>query len=138
MKKEFSSKLNTHHVMLKVSFSFMGGRLHNWFVLTACPDPFLGLNGPAPNGCVAMFCSSNSAGTMIQHYHIPITDLSPAPPRKTKQQCLVLDGSHHSSICNVSKCNLKNNTVDTVIAPSTSINPHFDQICLVEQVHTTM
>ncbi|KAG2107666.1 uncharacterized protein F5147DRAFT_774113 [Suillus discolor] len=137
MKKEFSSKLNTHHVMLKVSPSFMGGRLHNQFVSTACPDPFLGLNGPAPDGCVAVFCSSNSAGTAIQHYHIPVTDLSPAPPRKKNQQCLVLDGSHRGSICNVAKCNIKKNTMDIVIAPSTSINLRFDQICLVEQVRTT-
>ncbi|KAG1806322.1 uncharacterized protein HD556DRAFT_1302827 [Suillus plorans] len=84
MKKEFSSKLNTHHVMLKVSPSFMGGRLHN------------------------------CAGATIQHYHIPITDLSPAPPHKKNQQCLVLDGSHRGSICNVAKCNLKKNTVDIV------------------------
>ncbi|KAG1825224.1 hypothetical protein DFJ58DRAFT_738560 [Suillus subalutaceus] len=84
MTKEFSSKFTTYHVMLKVSPSFMRGRLHNQFVSTACPDPFLGLNGPAPEGCVAVFCSSNGAGTAIQHYHIPITDLSPVPPRKKK------------------------------------------------------
>ncbi|KAG1765585.1 hypothetical protein EDD22DRAFT_845374 [Suillus occidentalis] len=76
MKKEFSSKLTTYHMMLKVSPSFMRGRLHNRFVSTACPDPFLSLNGPTPEGCVAVFCSSNGAGATIQHYHIPITDLS--------------------------------------------------------------
>ncbi|KAG1744338.1 hypothetical protein EDD22DRAFT_958636 [Suillus occidentalis] len=91
MNKEFCSQFTTHHAMLKVSPSFMGGRLHNRFVSTACPDPFLGLNGPAPEGCVAVFCSSNTAGTAIQHYHIPAMDLSPAPPRKKNQQCIVLD-----------------------------------------------
>ncbi|KAG1823064.1 hypothetical protein EV424DRAFT_1346538 [Suillus variegatus] len=39
--KEFSSKFTMHHAMLKVSPSFMGGRLHNRFVSTACPDPFV-------------------------------------------------------------------------------------------------
>src|ERR1700692_1968683 len=110
MNKEFCSKFTTHHAMLKVSPSFMGGRLHNRFVSTACPDPFLGLNGPAPEGCVAVFCSSNSAGAAIQHYHIPITDLSQAPPRKKNQECIVLDGSHRGSISTIAKCNLKKNT----------------------------
>ncbi|KAG2744348.1 hypothetical protein P692DRAFT_20745756, partial [Suillus brevipes Sb2] len=138
MNKEFCSKFTTHHAMLKVSPSFMGGRLHNRFVSTACPDPFFGLNGPAPEGCVAVFCSSNTAGAAIQHYHIPATDLSPAPPRKRNQQCIVLDGSHRSSIFNVAKCSLKKNTVDIAITPSAFLNLHFDQICLVEQSRMTV
>ncbi|KAG1728744.1 uncharacterized protein EDB91DRAFT_1085985 [Suillus paluster] len=138
MNKEFSSKFTTFHAMLKVSPSFMGGRLHNRFVSMACPDPFLGLNGPAPEGYVAVFCSSNGAGAAIQHYHIPATDLSAAPPHKKNQQCIVLHGSHCGSISNVVKCHLKKNTVDIAITPSTFINLHFDQICLVEQSHMTM
>jgi hypothetical protein len=105
---------------------------------TACPDPFLGLNGPAPEGCVAVFCSSNGAGAAIQHYHIPATDLSPAPPRKKNQQCIVLDGIYRSSVCNVAKCHLKKNTADIAISPSTVVNMQFDQICLVEQSRLTM
>ncbi|KAG1846392.1 hypothetical protein DFJ58DRAFT_843471 [Suillus subalutaceus] len=84
MNKEFSSKFTTYHMMLKVSPSFLGGRLHNQFVSMACPDPFLGVNGPAPKGYIAVSCSSNGAGAAIQHYHIPATDLSPASPRKKK------------------------------------------------------
>ncbi|KIK35397.1 hypothetical protein CY34DRAFT_96149, partial [Suillus luteus UH-Slu-Lm8-n1] len=138
MNKEFSSKFTTYHAMLKVSPSFMGGRLHNRFVLTACPDPFLGQNGPAPEGFVAVFCSSNGAGAAMQHYHISAMDLSPAPPRKKNQQCIILDGSHRGSIVNIAKCYLKKNTVDITIAPSTLVNLRFDQICLVEQSHMTM
>ncbi|KAG0703420.1 hypothetical protein DFH29DRAFT_998559 [Suillus ampliporus] len=41
MKKEFFLQFTMHHAMLKVSPLFMGGRLHNRFVSTACPDPFL-------------------------------------------------------------------------------------------------
>ncbi|KAG0698977.1 hypothetical protein DFH29DRAFT_877626 [Suillus ampliporus] len=88
MNKEFASKFTTYHAMLKVSPSFMGGRLHNRFVSTACPDPFLSLNGPAPEGYVAVFCSLNGAGAAIQHYHIPATDLSAAPPRKKSNSVL--------------------------------------------------
>ncbi|KAG1793683.1 uncharacterized protein HD556DRAFT_1308522 [Suillus plorans] len=121
MNKEFSPKFTTYHAMLKVSPSFMGGRLHNRFVLTACPDPFLGQNGPAPEGYVAVFCSSNGTGAVIQHYHIPATDLSPAPLCKKNQQCIILDGSHRGSICDIAKCYLKKNT-----------------ICLVEQSRMIM
>ncbi|KIK35767.1 hypothetical protein CY34DRAFT_95509, partial [Suillus luteus UH-Slu-Lm8-n1] len=138
MNKEFCSKFATHHAMLKVSPSFMGGRLHNRFVSMACPNPFLGLNGPAPEGCVAVFCSSNTAGAAIQHYHIPATDLSPAPPQKINQQCIVLDGSHRGSIFNVAKCSLKKNMVDIAITLSAFLNLRFDQICLVEQSRMTV
>ncbi|KAG1899232.1 uncharacterized protein F5891DRAFT_1190036 [Suillus fuscotomentosus] len=47
MRKEFSSTFLMHHALLKVSPSFMGGRLHKQFVSTMCPDPFRGVNGPA-------------------------------------------------------------------------------------------
>ncbi|KAG2028303.1 hypothetical protein BDR03DRAFT_1019990 [Suillus americanus] len=116
----------------------MRGRLHNRFVSTACPDPFLSLNGPAPDGCVAVFCSLNGAGAAIQHYHIPITDLSQAPPRKKNQECIVLDGSLRSSISTIAKCNLKKNTVDIAVTPSTLITLRFDQICLVEKSRATI
>ncbi|KAG1799616.1 uncharacterized protein BJ212DRAFT_1488244 [Suillus subaureus] len=39
MNKEFALKLTHHHAVLQVSPSFMGGRLHNHFISTACPDP---------------------------------------------------------------------------------------------------
>ncbi|KAG2115475.1 hypothetical protein DEU56DRAFT_761668 [Suillus clintonianus] len=48
MKKEFFFQFTTHHVMLKVLPSFMGGRLHNRFVATACPDPSLVRMDPPP------------------------------------------------------------------------------------------
>ncbi|KAG1844870.1 hypothetical protein C8R48DRAFT_780091 [Suillus tomentosus] len=115
MNKEFALKLTEYHVVFKVSPSFMGGRLHNHFVSTACPDPFCGNNGPAPDGYVAVFCTSNSAGAALQHYHIPAGDLSPAPPRKKNQQCLILDGNSRGATAR------------------TSISLRFDQICLVEQ-----
>ncbi|KAG1779355.1 hypothetical protein EV702DRAFT_1195318 [Suillus placidus] len=60
MNEEFSLMLSTYHVLLKVSASFMGGRLIDRFVSTACPDPFCGVNDPAPKGHVAAFCTSNS------------------------------------------------------------------------------
>ncbi|KAG1845074.1 hypothetical protein C8R48DRAFT_780081 [Suillus tomentosus] len=119
MKKEFASTFLTHHVVLKVSPSFMGGRLHKRFVSTACPDPFCGANGPAPENCVAAFCTSNGTGAAIQHYHIPAHDLSPAPPRKKNQQCLILDGEHRGAILTIAKCNIKKNTVEMFTDPDT-------------------
>ncbi|KAG1781412.1 hypothetical protein EV702DRAFT_1041938 [Suillus placidus] len=133
MNKEFALKLTRHHVVLKVSPSFMGGRLHNRFVSTACPDPFCGENGPAPDGCVAVFCTSNGAGAALQHYHIPISDLSPAPLRKKNQKCLVLDGDTRGEIMTVAKCNMKKNTVEIAITARISFTLRFDQICLVEE-----
>ncbi|KAG2739762.1 hypothetical protein P692DRAFT_20754688 [Suillus brevipes Sb2] len=129
MNKEFALKLTRHHVVLKVSPSFMGGRLHNRFVSTACPDPFCGENGPTPDGCVAVFCTSNGAGAVLQHYHIPISDLSPAPPRKKNQKCLILDGDTHGEIMTVAKCNMKKNTVEIAITARISFTLRFDQIC---------
>jgi hypothetical protein len=133
MNKEFALKLTQYHVVLKVSPSFMGGRLHNRFVLTACPDPFCDDNGPTPNGYVAVFCTSNGAGAALQHYHIAASDLSPAPPRKKNQQCLILDGDFRGEILTVAKCNMKKNTVEIVTTAHISTTLRFDQICLVEQ-----
>ena len=111
----------------------MGGRLSKRFVSTTCPDPFCGKNGPVPQGSVAVFCTSNSAGAAIQYYDIPVKDLSPAPPRKKQQYCLVLDGPCRGQVVVIMKCNSKNNTV-TVNGLADPL--HFNQICLV--VEATM
>ena len=129
MSQEFSSQLSTYHVVLKVSPSFLGGKLHNRCVYAACPDPFLGENGPAPEGCVAASCTSSSAGARLEHYHIPAKDLRPAPPRKKNQACLVLDGDYRGHILTIWKCNVKKNTVD-IVNPEMTLR--FDQICLVQ------
>lgn len=144
MKKEFASTLLMYHVVLKVSLSFMGGRLHKRFVSTACPNPFCGANGPAPENCVAAFCTSNGMGGAIQHYHIPAHDLSPAPPHKKNQQCLILDGEHHGAILTIVKCNVKKNTVEMftntsiTTAPLVPVTLRFDQICLVEPMQPSI
>ncbi|KAG2097503.1 uncharacterized protein F5147DRAFT_777951 [Suillus discolor] len=137
MRKEFASTLLTYHVVLKVSPSFMGGRLHKRFVSTACPDPFCGANGPTPENCVAAFCTSNGTGAAIQHYHIPAHDLSPAPPRKKNQQCLILDGEHRGAILTIAKCNVKKNSAEMFTNTNITTAPllvtlRFDQICLIE------
>lgn len=141
MKKEFASTFLMHHMVLKVSPSFMGGRLHKQFVSTACPDPFCGANGPAPENCVAAFCTLNGTGAAIQHYHIPAHDLSPAPPCKKNQQCLILDREHRGAILTIAKCNIKKNTVEMFTDPhtmSTALTLCFDQICLVEPMQPSM
>ncbi|KAG1889804.1 uncharacterized protein F5891DRAFT_1198328 [Suillus fuscotomentosus] len=79
MTKEFFSTFFNHHAMLKVSPIF-DASLSKRFVSTPCPDPFCGENGPAPEGCVAAYCTSNNAGAKMKHYHIPAMYLSPAPP----------------------------------------------------------
>ncbi|KAG2135082.1 hypothetical protein DEU56DRAFT_756723 [Suillus clintonianus] len=132
MSKEFASKLFTYHVVLKVSPKFEGGWLAKRFVSTACPDPFCGENGPAPEDCVAVFCTSNHTGAKLQHRHIPAQDLSPAPPRKKHQQCLVLDGTHRGLIVTISKCSSANRTIEFIIAGTVTSTLRFDQICLVE------
>jgi hypothetical protein len=126
--KEFSSVLLNWHVVLKVSVRFMGGRLDKRLVSTACPDPFFGENGPVPQGSVAAFCTSNTRGAAIKHYIIPAEDLSPAPPRRKNQHCLILDGPRRGQIELITKCNVKNNTVEVQgLVPDL----RFDQICLV-------
>ncbi|KAG1879453.1 hypothetical protein C8R48DRAFT_767706 [Suillus tomentosus] len=112
MGKEYSSTFLLYHAVLKVAVGFMGGRLHKRFVSTACPDRFCGVNGLAPENCVAVFCTSSNVGAAIQHYHIPAKDLSPAPPRKKNQQVFVLDGEHRGNVFIVIKCNVKKNTVE--------------------------
>jgi hypothetical protein len=142
MSKEFAITFLTHHAVLKVSPSFMGGRLHKRFVSTACPDPFCGANGLAPENCIAAFCTSNGTGAAIQHYHIPAHDLSPAPPRKKNQICLILDGEHRGAILTIAKCNIKKNTVEMFSAPGTTntalVTLRFDQICLVEPTSSSL
>lgn len=137
MSKEFASQLLTYHALLKVSLKFNGGggKLHRRFVSTACPDPFCGANGPAPEGSVAVFCASSNKGATLQHYHIPAGDLCPAPPRRKNQLCLILDGAFRGQIRIVSKCNVKLNTAELVFSKDSDapgITLHFDQICLVE------
>ncbi|KAG2737713.1 hypothetical protein P692DRAFT_20761114 [Suillus brevipes Sb2] len=139
MSKEFSSKLSGYHILFKVSVGFMNGRLQKRFVSTACPDPFCGENGPAPEGCVAVFCTSNSAGAALEHYHIPASDLSPAPPRKKNQECLILDGIHRGLIRIISRCEIsKKNTVDIKVTPTVTVTLRSDQICLVERSRLMM
>jgi hypothetical protein len=138
MSKEFAPKLFKYHVVLKVSPRFEGGWLAKRFVSTACPDPFCGENGLAPEGYVAVFCTSNHTGGKLQHRHIPAQDLSPAPPRKKHQQCLVLDRPHRGLIVTISKCSSANRTVEYVIAGAATSTLSFDQICLVEPVKYTI
>lgn len=138
MSMEFSLMFLFHHTVLKVRVGFMGGRLHKRFVSMACPDPFCGANGPAPEKCVAVFCTSNNAGAAIQHYHIPSKYLSPAYPCKKNQWVLVLDGDSRGQIFTVTRCNVKKNTVEVALSPMTCVILHFEQICLVEQAHNMM
>jgi hypothetical protein len=126
------------HAVLKVMVGFMGGRLHKRFVFMACPDPFCGANGPAPEDCIAVFCTSSNTGAALQHYHIPAKDLSPAPPRRKNQQVLVLEGDSRGHIFTVTKCNVKKNSAEIAISPTSSITMRFDQICLVEQAQSMM
>ncbi|KAG2740041.1 hypothetical protein P692DRAFT_20754092 [Suillus brevipes Sb2] len=136
MSKEFASQLLTYHALLKVSLKFNGGggKLHRRFVSTACPDPFCGVNGPAPEGSIAVFCASGNKGATLQHYHIPVSDLCPAPPRRKNQMCLILDGECRGQIRIVSKCNVKLGTAELVVEEGgPGITLHFDQICLVER-----
>ncbi|KAG1892961.1 uncharacterized protein F5891DRAFT_986285 [Suillus fuscotomentosus] len=122
MSKDFSLTLSTYHVLLKVSPNF----------LHACPDSFCGENGQAPEGHVAAFCTSNGAGAAIEHHHIPASDLSPAPPCKKNQQCLVLDGAHRGALGTVVNCWTKKKTVDLRLSETVTVNLGFDQLCLVE------
>jgi hypothetical protein len=137
MSKEFAPQLLTYHALLKVSLKFNGGggKLHRRFVSTACPDPFCGANGPAPEGFVAVFCTSGNKGASLEHYHIPASDLCPAPPRRKNQMCMILDGECRGQIRTVSKCNVKLSTAELVVEEDDvpGITLRFDQICLVER-----
>lgn len=132
MTKEFASTFFTYHAVLKVSPSFLGGRLYKRFVSTASPDPFCGDNGPAPEGCIAVFCTSNGAGAQIVHFHIPSKDLSPAPPRKKHQEVLVLDGDHRGRVLTVTRCYSKKSVAEMRLTATDFVTLWFDQICLVE------
>lgn len=129
--REFALLFRKYHVMLKVSLSF-DGLLSKRFVSTACPDPFCGDNGPAPENSIAAFCTSNGAGAAIKHYHIPARFLSPAPPWKKNQECLILDGPHRGLIRTLVLCSAKHANVKISITPTITITLRFDQICLVE------
>ncbi|KAG1890413.1 hypothetical protein F4604DRAFT_1914959 [Suillus subluteus] len=131
MSREFCSMFFTYHAMLKVSPIF-DASLSKQFVSMPCPDPFCGENGPAPEGCIAAYCTSNNAGAKIKHYHIPTTYLSPAPPHKKNQECLILDRAHRGLIRTVAKCNTKNSLAEISITPTVTVTLRFDQICLVE------
>ncbi|KAG1718645.1 hypothetical protein EDD22DRAFT_855345, partial [Suillus occidentalis] len=66
------------------------------------------------------------AGAAVEHYHIPASDLSPAPPRKKNQECLILDGIHRGLIRTVSRTIL--GVVQTTISikcrnPDITTNP---------------
>jgi hypothetical protein len=137
MSKEFSTLFLTYHAMFTVSLSFNHAKLHKRFVSTACPDPFCGANGPAPEGCVAVFCTSSRAGAALEHYHIPAKDLSPAPPRKKNQECLILDGSYRGQILTISQCSVGKKTAQFTIK-GIAITLRFDQICLVQRAQNTM
>jgi len=131
MTREFSSTFFRYHAMLKVSPVF-DATLSKRFVSISCPDPFCGENGPAPEGCVAAYCTSNNTGAVTKHYHIPAIYLSPAPPRKKNQECLILDGAHRGLIRPVAKCSIKHSSAEFSITPTVTITLRFDQICLVE------
>ncbi|KAG1889590.1 uncharacterized protein F5891DRAFT_1198655 [Suillus fuscotomentosus] len=106
MTKEFFSTFFNHHAMLKVSPIF-DASLSKRFVSMPCPDPFCGENGPAPEGCIAAYCTSNNAGAKMKHYHIPAMYLSPALPRKKNQKCLILARAHRGLVGTVTKCSIK-------------------------------
>ncbi|KAG2114669.1 uncharacterized protein F5147DRAFT_649832 [Suillus discolor] len=124
MLKEFSSKLLTYHVLLKVSSNFLCGRLYKRFVSTAYPDPFCSENGPMPEGHVIAFCTFNGACAAIEHYHIPASNLSPAHPCKKKQQCLILGRAHHGALGTVVNCWTKKQTVDLSISAAGTVNTY--------------
>ncbi|KAG1790362.1 uncharacterized protein HD556DRAFT_1310750 [Suillus plorans] len=131
MTREFSSTFFKYHMMLKVSPIF-DVSLSRRFVSMPCPDPFCGKNGPTPEGCIAAYCTSNNAGAILKHYHIPAIHLSPAPPCKKNQECLILDGPHRGLIQSVAKCSIKHSSAEFKIMPTVTVILHFDQICLVE------
>ncbi|KIK33457.1 hypothetical protein CY34DRAFT_99565, partial [Suillus luteus UH-Slu-Lm8-n1] len=68
MSKQFSSLFLTYQAMFTVSPRFDQAKFNKRFVSTACPDPFCGANGPAPEGCVAVSCTSSRAGAALEHF----------------------------------------------------------------------
>ncbi|KAG1884841.1 uncharacterized protein F5891DRAFT_989939 [Suillus fuscotomentosus] len=134
--QEFSSSFFAYRALFKVAPGVHGGRLHKRLVQTECPDPFVGQDGPAPKGTVAVRCTAKTAGGAMQHYFIPGDDLTPADPRKKGQECFILDGSYRGNILTVSKCNVKGSNVDLKLMrdSSVTVNLRFDQVCVVEPV----
>ncbi|KAG2046379.1 hypothetical protein BDR06DRAFT_1014771 [Suillus hirtellus] len=65
MSKEFSSLFLTYHAMFTVLPSFDHAKFHKRFISPACPDPFCSVNRPAPEGCVAVSCTSSCAGVKV-------------------------------------------------------------------------
>ncbi|KAG1843449.1 hypothetical protein DFJ58DRAFT_731565 [Suillus subalutaceus] len=70
MTRESSSTFFKYHAMLKVSPVF-DVSLSRRLVSMSCSHPFCSENGSRPEGCVAAYCTSNNAGAIIKHYHIP-------------------------------------------------------------------
>lgn len=132
--QEFSPTFFAYRALFKVAPNFHGGRLNKRLVQTECPDPFVGPDGPAHKGTVAVRCTAKTAGGAMQHYFIPGNDLTPADPRKKEQECFILDGSYRGNILIVSKCNTKASNVDLKLMrdSSVSVNLRFDQVCVVE------
>ncbi|KAG2337752.1 hypothetical protein BDR05DRAFT_969863 [Suillus weaverae] len=132
--QEFSSTFWAHRALFKVAPNFNGGRLNKRLVQTMCPDPFVGPDGPAPKGSVAVRVTAKTKGGAMQHYFIPANDLTPAVPRKQGQECLILDGPYRGNILIVAKCNVRASNVDLKLMRDSSISVklRFDQVCLVE------
>ncbi|KAG2136428.1 hypothetical protein DEU56DRAFT_756334 [Suillus clintonianus] len=132
--KEFGPALFNYHALFKVSVGFQGGKLSQRLAYSHCPDPFCGPNGPAPENCIAAWATAKTAGGAVQHYHIPSSDLSPALPRRKKQECLVLEGDHRGAIHTVTKCNAKLKTVELSLMAGTNltITVPVAHVCLVE------
>jgi hypothetical protein len=134
--QEFSSTFFTYHVLFKVSPIFLGGKLDKRLTYTQCPDPFNGPDGPAPKGSIAAWCTAKTAGSAVQNYNIPGDNLTPAALRKKGQECFILDGQYRGFILFVSKCNVKDGTMDLKLMQDSNItiNLRNDQICLVEPI----
>jgi hypothetical protein len=134
--QEFSSTFFTYHALFKVSPVFLGGKLDKRLAYTQCPDPFNGPDGPAPKGSIAAWCTAKTAGSAVQNYNIPGDNLIPAAPRKKGQECFILDGQYRGCILFVSKCNVKDGTVDLKLMQDSNItiNLRNDQVCLVEPI----
>jgi hypothetical protein len=138
MNKEFYTLFLTYHALFTVSPSFNNAKFYKRFVSTACPDPFCSANGPAPENCVAVFCTSSHPGAALEHYHIPAKDLSPAHPRKKNQECLILDGDYRGQILTISQCSIGKRTAQFTIKNSATITLRFDQLCLVQRAQNIM
>ncbi|KAH7906087.1 hypothetical protein BJ138DRAFT_1105446 [Hygrophoropsis aurantiaca] len=70
-----------YHLCFNVGAGFDSGRLVPRVVRTVCPNRFCGNGGPAPDGCVSVFCTSHSGGS-INYYDIPARHLTPTDPQQ--------------------------------------------------------